>query len=265
MATLCGQHDTNFLCKRKVLSLTDDPIAHTVSLLTAQASLADCLSQGSVRLTGDFATVGGGGLAEAGWSASIPLDGTVIYDNGTIKIEITTGQITFDPGFTVSGDFQGGRLVSFDAEVSGTAGLDMTVQATAQVTGDWDGSEPLTSPKRTFKLLGFVGFLPVWVEAVLEFNIGYEAHLQAQGTAMWGLQSSRTLTFGARLRNGQWRNYAQQDSNSNPFTPRWQINGAATVQGYVEPKLTVYLESQSEPRRNLSERRLSIQERHITR
>ena len=168
-----------------MLSLADNPGAHTVSLVTTQASLAQCIQQGSVRLLGDFATQTGGGsvLAKAsGVSASILLDGTVIYDNGTIRVEVISGQITFDPDFTVSGDFQNGRLVSFDSEVSGTVALDMTLQASFQTSGDWDGSRTLGQPIRKFQLLGIIGVVPVWVEADLEFNIGYEAHAQAQGS-----------------------------------------------------------------------------------
>jgi hypothetical protein len=241
--------DPNAPYKRKILSLTDNPASHTVSLVTAQASLAECLQGGSLRLVGDSSKQPSGAafqpasLAPASLGASIPLAGTVIYDNGTIRVEVTSGQITFNPDFTISGTFDGNRLTAFDSEISGTIGLDMTLQASAQAMGDFDGSSPLTTPRRTFRLLGFVGVVPVWVEAVLEFNIGYEAHLEATGTATWGFESSRTLTLGATLRNGQWNPYQQQFSSFTPFTPAWQINGSARVQGYVEPKLTVYLES----------------------
>jgi formylglycine-generating enzyme required for sulfatase activity len=249
--------DTNFLYKRKVLSLTDDPVNHIVSLVTTPATLAECVRQGSIRLVGDFAALSSG-LAKSegrvpsrGLGATIPLDGTLIYDNGTIRVEVTDGQITFDPDFTVSGEFQNGRLVSFDSEVSGTVGLNMTLRGIFQATGDWDGSKTLGTPIRKFQVLGLIGFVPVWVEAVLEFDIGYEAHAESQGSVTCGFESSSTFTFGARLRNGQWSDYAQQNSGFIPYPPAWQINGAATMKGYVKPKLTVYLESLAGPSADL--------------
>src|SRR5256886_5222266 len=33
----------------------------------------------------------------------------------------------------------------------------------------------------------------------------------------------------------------------NPVNPTWQISGSATFQGYLEPKLSVYLESLAGP------------------
>lgn len=249
--TILVSTDTNWLYKLKVLSLADNPASHTVSLVTTPAALAECFANGSVRLSG-VATAFASAASRRTKDVTLPLDGTVIYDNGTIKVQVVSGQIVFAPDFTVSGEFQHGRLTSFDSDISATLNLDMTLQGSLQAGGDWAGSTPLTAPERSFKLLGFVGPVPVWAEAVLEFNIGYEAHAQASGSVTWGFQSSRTLTFGAGLRDGQWSYSAPPPSSSfTPFTPGWQIGGSATVQGYVEPKLTVYLESLAGPAADL--------------
>ena len=241
--------DTNFLYKRKVISFTEDSASHTVSVTTEIASLAECLQQGSVRLTGDFGEQVATGFQAAGAGqgtirASIPLDGTMLINSGSIRVEVVSGQISFTPGFTVSGEFTGGRLVSFDSEISGTLGLDMTLRGSLQATGDWSDALPLTTPVRRFKLLGFVGVVPVWAEAVLEFNIGYEVHAEAVGAVTAGFESSRTLTFGARLRDGQWNlNHPPDSSTLLVREPTWEITGAGNVTVYVEPKLTIYLES----------------------
>ena len=179
------------------------------------------------------------------------LNGTVVYDNGNITVQILSGQFAFDSDFTVSGEFQNGRLTSFDSDIVATLKLDMTLQGNFQTSGDWDGSKPLMAPIHSFKLLGFVGPVPVWVESVLELRIGYEAHLAAQGSATWGFQSSRRLTYGASLRNGQWSKYSQESSSFIPFTPGWQIGGSGRLQGYLEPKLTVYLEGLAGPSADL--------------
>lgn len=182
---------------------------------------------------------------------SIPLGGTIIYDNGTtLRVEVTAGQLTFNPELIISGDIADHRLTAFDSEISGTVGLDMTLQATAQAMGDFAGSRPFpgTMPISTRMLAGAIPLppplppIPVYVEAVLELNIGYEAHLEAIGTATWGFQSSRTLTIGAMLRNGQWSHNQQESSSFASDTPRWQINASGRLRGYLQPKLTLYLE-----------------------
>jgi formylglycine-generating enzyme required for sulfatase activity len=241
--------DTNLLYKIRVLSLTDNPGSKTVSLVTTQAALAECLLKGTIRLTGSAATLPPPNAPRK--DLVLPLGNTVIYDNGTINIQVLSGQISFDPSFSVAGEFQNGRLTSFDSDISATLGLDMTLEGSFQDSGDWNGSKPLMTPKHSFKVLGFVGPVPVWVESVLELNIGYEAHAEAKGSVTWGFTSSRTLTFGVRLRNGQWSDFAQQSSSFTSFPPSWQINGAATVKGYLQPKLTIYLESLAGPSADL--------------
>ncbi len=229
--------------KRKIISLADDPGNQTVTVVTEQASLAECVQQGSIRLTGDFADLTGGGAGFSSIGATISLDGTELFDNGTIRVEVVSGQISFTPDFTVSGEFDSGRLVSFDSEISGTVGLDMTLRGSFQVTGDWDGTKPLITPIRKVNVLAWIAVIPVWTEAVMEFDIGYEAQAEAFGEATAGFTSSRTMTFGARLRDGNWSMFRDESSSFVPVPPSWSINGAAKVAVYVEPKLTVYLES----------------------
>ena len=245
--------DTNFLYKIKVLSLSDNPVSHTVSLVTAPAGLAECFLDGSARLTaaaGEIAP-GLGARAKDGAGVTLPLDGTVIYDNGTTKVQVLSGRFVFDPSFTVSGEFQNGRLVTFDAAISATLELDLTVQGSFPSAGDWNGSRALTTPQHSLKLLAFAGPVPVWVESVLELNIGYAAHLEAPGSATAGFQSARAVEYGAQLRNGQWSSYARQRAGLAPVRPAWQVTGSGRLRGYVQPKLTINLENLAGPTADL--------------
>jgi len=62
-------------------------------------------------------------------------------------------------------------------------------------------------------------------------------------SATAGFASSRSLAFGAHYRDGAWTTYANDTPSATPYPPAWQGNGSARIRGYVEPKLTIYLES----------------------
>jgi formylglycine-generating enzyme required for sulfatase activity len=91
----------------------------------------------------------------------------------------------------------------------------------------------------------------VWAEADWEFSIGTEGELAGQTSATVGFESSQSLAFGTKFRNGQWTPYSSQSSQTVPYPATWQAGGSGRIRGFVEPKLTIFLESLAGPTANL--------------
>lgn len=246
--------DANNPYKRNVLSLTDNPGAHTVSLVTTQAALADILLQGTVRFTGDKFVPDFSGITAASDTDGITIDlgGQTLYDANNVTIQTVSGRLFFDPDFSVSAELSNPR--TFDLDVTASMAFDLTLQASWQNTWPFSGEKRIGQPLRQFRLLGFIPTLipiPIWSEAVWEFYVGTEGEVAAQASVTAGFQSTADLAFGARLRNGQWTPYSSENTRAVPYPVAWQGGGSGRIRGYVEPRLTVYLESLIGPTANV--------------
>ena len=245
--------DTNFAYKLLVLSVADNPAGHTVSLVTTQAALADILLQGSVRFYGDsFVPEPGPGARPKVVSTTIPFGPTTLFTGGGVELDVPAGQLTFSPDFSVAAEF--GATPSFDLDISATMEFDLTLHASWQHTWNWSGSQSIGTPIHQFKLLGWIPTpipIPVWAEAVWEFNLGAAAQVAAEAGVTAGFASSWSLDFGTHLRNGQWTPYATETASVTPYPLSWQGTGSGQLTAYVEPKLTVYLESLAGPTADL--------------
>lgn len=253
--------DPNFPYKRRILSFTDDPDAHTVSLMTTQAALGDILISGSVRFYGaDFVPDPVPGQAGRG-GVTIPLGGETLFDNGEVKIETTAGRLFFDPDFSIAAEFNWNssvppvQMTAFDMEISAEMAFDLTLRGTW--TDTWSFAPTPTvigRPLRQFRLIGVIPTpipVPVWVEAVWEFSVGTEGEVTGVATATAGFESSRSVAFGTRFRDQQWTRYARESSKAVAYPATWQGGASGRIRGFVEPKLTIYLESLVGPTANL--------------
>lgn len=245
--------DTNLAYKLLVLSVADNPAGHTVSLVTTQAALADILLQGSVRFFGnDFVPEPGPGVRAKDLSTTILLGPTTLYSAGGVEVDVPAGQLTFSPDLMVAAEF--GATPSFDLDINATMEFDLTLHASWQHSWNWSGSQGVGTPIHQFKLLGWIPTpipIPVWAEAVWEFNVGAEAQVAAEAGVTAGFASSWNLAFGTHLRNGQWTPYATENVTVTPYPLSWQGTGSGQLTGYVEPKLTIYLESLAGPTADL--------------
>jgi formylglycine-generating enzyme required for sulfatase activity len=245
--------DTNFPYKRLVLSMVDHPIDHTVSLVTTQAALGDILLQGSVRFAAeDFVQEPEPGPQPRSAGTTISLGPTTLYDNGTVKAEVLSGSLFFDPDFLISAEFLSPR--SFDLGVYARVDLDMTVRGTWRNSASFSADRRIGRPIRQVRLVGVIPTaipIPVWAEAVWEVRLGAEGEVAGQATATAGFSSLCRLGFGARYRGGQWSTYAWQYPTTVVYPPAWQANGSGRIRGYVAPKLTVFLESLAGPSADL--------------
>jgi hypothetical protein len=204
--TVLVNTETNAPYKRRVLSVNDSPVTQTVTLITRPATIADCVVQGGLRLT-DFAEVSNpaGRMANAYTRSltgtTIPLNKTFTSSDSLLSLR-TSGQFSFEPDFSISGEFRYGRLVAFDAEFSQQVALAIALEGSVAAEGAWNGSNPLGTPRRFFKF-GSVGPIPVWVEAVLEFHLGYtgqaQAHRMHQSCPAQILQGVVRIVLGSPL------------------------------------------------------------------
>jgi formylglycine-generating enzyme required for sulfatase activity len=248
--------DPNLAYKRLVLSVADNPAGHTVSLVTTQAALADILLEGAVRFFGDdFVPEPGPGVRPKDLTTTISLGPTTLYTGGGVEIDVPSGQLSFTPDFSIAAEF--GASPSFDLDINATMEFDLTLHASWQDTWPFAKSTGIGTPIHQFALLGWIPIpippfaIPVWAEAVWEFNIGVEGQVAAQASVTAGFASSWSLAFGTRLRNGQWTPYANETVTATPYPLSWQGTGSGQVTGYVEPKLTIYLESVAGPTADL--------------
>ena len=125
--------DTNSPYKRLVLSVADNPGAHTVSLVTTQAALADILLQGTVRFLGAEFVPDPEGFQPASETGGITIDlgGKTLYDANNVTLQTVSGRLFFDPDISISAELRGPR--TFDLDVSASLAFDLTPHATETV------------------------------------------------------------------------------------------------------------------------------------
>jgi formylglycine-generating enzyme required for sulfatase activity len=126
--------------------------------------------------------------------------------------------------------------------------FDLVLQAAWEKSWSFSGDKRIGDSMRSFRMLGFAGIIPIWMEAVWEFYIGSEGEVSAQANVTAGFQSSSEVAFGATLRDGAWSPNAISTSRVIPFPVVWQGGGVARVQNYIEPRLSVYLDSLAGPK-----------------
>ena len=247
--------DPNFPYKLLVLSVADNPAGHTVSLVTTQAALADILLQGAVRFFGDsFVPDSGPGAQPKDLGTSISLGPTTLYNYTTAGSRLTcpSGQLTFAPDFTIAAEF--GATPSFDLDINATMEFDLTLHASWQNTWNFaavrGSAHPFTSSRCS---VGFPRRFP-FPSGRRQFGnstLAPRRQVAAEAGVTAGFASSWNLAFGTRLRNGQWTPYANETATATPYPLSWQGTGSGQISGYVEPKLTIYLESLAGPTADL--------------
>jgi hypothetical protein len=86
--------------------------------------------------------------------------------------------------------------------------------------------------------------VPVWVEVVLEFNLGYSAQFEAEADFRAGVSASKEILLGRRFDAEGW--HPIFDNRVPQFEidgPVWQIEGTANLRAYVRPKLRLLVYS----------------------
>lgn len=242
---------------RTVVSFTDYPASNTVVALTRPTLLAEALQAGTLTSSSLVQLTNSTGASarekDTALTKDFPLQyavplGKVLYqDADGFLLETTSGsQLILNATLQLAGNFQGGRLSAFQAQVIGTASVELDVHAKAGATKTWSGTTPLLTPAPTaryYLLAG--GWWPVWVDVKFEVNAVCSATFDAAAEASTGVNAVKTLTLGKKWSAASgW-----QDIFDNPpvdfsfSTPTWQVQGSADVMATLQPKVTVLVYS----------------------
>jgi hypothetical protein len=245
-----------------VLSFTNYPANNSVVVLTRLATVAEMLQLGSVS-SANFTEVGSSGNAAVTFKLqgatlkpatgptpkfalrnSVNLQGT-LYQDANLLVELLPGsQLTLDTDLGFGANFSGLKLSQFSATFRGSADFTLNAHVNATGTISRSGSIPVITPVHQFYGT-FVGAVPVWVELVLEVNAGYNLNLTALADYTAGISGNKQFLAGRNwsVTNG-WTTPSQNpDGGYSVIGPTWQLETTGSLQVYLQPKLTLYVES----------------------
>ncbi len=239
---------------RTVVSFTNYPASNTVVALTRPATLAELLQAGTLSSTAFIAlTNSAGGAVQPkdltkAWdfplNYTVPL-GAVLYSNANFLVNtLATSQLNLNGTLHLVANFQGLRLTAVQAQVTGTESFELDVQAQAAVAEDFAGSLPLITPIHQL-YGGFIGPVPVWIDVELEVNAGYTADFSVSAEITDSINGVKTISVGRSWgATSGWADiYDSPPASLNILTPTWQVQGAADLRVYLQPKVSVLVES----------------------
>jgi hypothetical protein len=171
------------------------------------------------------------------------LSGTVLFEDGGLKLHLPQASWGFVGDVDVAFDLFFAELRSLDASAKGTLTLDLSPEALFYQAVNGDGEFPLVQP--VTKVFGaMVGPVPVWVEVIMEINAGYEYSASVSGVVNTRVHAEKELTFYVKLRQNQWTHGVHNPPIVLEADPiYWQLEGEANAKVYVQPKLTVLVYS----------------------
>ena len=235
---------------RQATSNTIDVGQQQITAWTSDMYLTDLISEGSFDSTIFSAaqpSASQQALGTVGLKLHVDfpndLSGKVFYKDGGLKLWLPAGSWDFAADVDVAADISSHTLRSFDASAAGTLTLSLSPEALFSQTANGDGSGPLISPV-TKHFGGMVGFVPVWVSVTMELNAGYDYDASATASLDTTLSAEKQLTFSLRLRANQWTSGVDNPPivlEADPIV--WQLQGDASAKIYIQPKLTVLVES----------------------
>ena len=239
---------------RTVVSFTNYPASNTVVALTRTATLAELLQAGTLS-PGAFTllTNSAGGKyqpKDLTTTLDFPLNynlslGQVLYHDGNLLVQtLPSSQLSLNGTLHLVASFQGFRLTAVQAQVTGTESFELDVQAQAAAAENFAGSLALIPPIHQL-YGGFIGPVPVWVDVEFEVNAGYTADFSASAEITDGINGVKTISVGRNwaAAGGRADNCDNPPASLNILTPNWQVQGSADARVYLQPKVSVLVES----------------------
>jgi formylglycine-generating enzyme required for sulfatase activity len=238
---------------RTVLSFTNYPASNTVVALTRTATLAELLQAGTLSSAAFILLTNsaGGTIQPKDLTTSLdfPLNytvplGHVLYQDGNLLVEtLPSSQLNLNATLHLVANFQD-KLTGIQAQVTGTASFELDVEAQAAASESFAGSVPLITP--IHKGYGaWIGPLPVWVDVEFEVNAGYTANFSGSAEITDGINATKTISVGRKwAAAGGWADiFDNPPASLNILAPIWQITNSADVRVYLQPKVSVLVES----------------------
>ena len=238
--------------RRTVVIVTEDLPNHRVELVTTNTSVADCLSQGSVQFSSNLRGTSvqpppaplrapfqpAAAVAEC---CSVQFTGKTVLASAELTAEAVAGFASFQPYMAVRGNFGSQGLEAMDLDLGGTLVLDVVLQTTDRVPGNYTNRISLGSARQTLPA-NFAG--PVLAEAAvsLTFALVLESSWQNPGTLLTGLAVTNLVSISSQLRAGHWTNYANRLLRFGVPMPNGETNPAAQIRVYLEAAMSVDLD-----------------------
>lgn len=235
-----------------------------LAVRTDFASLADAVEQGSLSASVDLATeppVGPGSPAEPSPTANLigPRDGVSLSGRGirfdnyvlfedqvceggactNVSLRIPDGRIHFAPRLDLGAEFDSG-IEEFHAIATGALDFDLSLSLTASAAYKIERDAALATVEWRLPPM-FIGFVPVYATARLEFVAGFKAEAKAKGTVQTGLDSRYALSVGARYDDNGWTDVFETDKRLALDATQAELEGEASVRLFVRPQLTIFL------------------------
>lgn len=236
---------------RRATSNLVDGAQSQITVWTVDIALTDLATEGSLSsaafMPADPAPLGmkvaSSGLNLLHVEFGDDLSGTVLFEDGGLKLHLPQASWGFVGDVDVAFDLFFAELRSLDASVKGTLTLDLSPEALFYQAVNGDGEFPLVQP--VTKVFGaMVGPVPVWVEVIMELNAGYEYSASVSGVVNTRVHAEKELTFYVKLRQNQWTHGVHNPPIVLEADPiYWQLEGEANAKVYVQPKLTVLVYS----------------------
>jgi len=244
---------------RKITGISDDPGNKLLTLSTVDVGLAEMIDQGSISIDSAallFDEAGDGTLVPArsfDFTYNLPelgqnADGTVLFENENVTVSLPQAHWSFKPRLEVNLDIAGNGVEEFSAFAKGD--FEAAIQPQIDVEGSLDDEFHTDTPLFTgtkHVWIGWIGFVPVWVDIKFELNASAGYLLEADATATTGISQTMDLGFGVIYRPGQspeteWVSYANlPEPTIIPFT--YTIHGHGNVWAQLEPRLDILVVS----------------------
>ena len=184
---------------RQTVSNTVDTVGLTITVWTTDLDLTDLLANGSAT-SADFESaeliqgqpaLASGDMNLLSVSFDDNLTGKTFYDDNGVTLHLLSGAWSFVGSVDIAWDVVSGDLRSLDAKASGSLSVNLAPEAlfTGPV-GPIEGTTRLISPKRKV-FGGMAGYVPIWVEVVLELNAGYSFDANVSGSARTAMSATR--------------------------------------------------------------------------
>jgi formylglycine-generating enzyme len=262
---LLASADPNRIFYRRITALEDDPAAGRIVAHTQEARLEEFFAEGSLNTSSiqwtEYVESANGMLVaaptplwEVGWGVSFNESGTIVpldFANDYMQLVGNLGTWNVRANIDIHANFQNHLFPLPHTEMDRCdivfgGGLDVTLAPNISVAaaGSLSDQKPLFHPI-TKIVGGAVGVIPVWVEIVLEIEVGANLGAEASGSFYGGVHLGRDIHYHMQLRNKEWAQIGRGDTGFQ-FTQipvQTSLEGTATARLYLQPKLTVYVYS----------------------
>lgn len=200
---------------------------------TAQANLEDIFSQAQFSYKMSMEEM------EENINNQFDLSGTVLYDDGTSRVDIESGNVSLKGNWTSDYTYRGFKLKSFTIDGK-EIGFDAVVKLNASITKS--GNLPIKNgsfKKFRKRIVVKVGWLPIVVTGILDFRYHFSGGVTNTLKRSLLFKNNSTLNLGLSYINGQWQNTYNPSSITN-ITPGPKVGNAnGQINLSITPVLTI--------------------------